>query len=225
MAVKVFILGLPGSGKSTIARYISTFAGDRQRSTTHINDYAILYKMFQEDAKEQFKPACHGGFDVLDLTVFDTVLKTLEQQVNQYFSTAKSDEIILIEFARNDYNEAFHQFSPEFLQNAYFLYLAVKIETCKSRIRERIANPTTPDDHFVSDYIFRAYYNEDNGRDISHILERDYGIDKRRVSAFDNNCSIQDASESIDPFIDTIIASAFTCVNTVVKPESLVGVI
>jgi adenylate kinase family enzyme len=225
MAVKLFILGLPGSGKSTIARYVSMRAGDRQWSTTHIGDYAILYKMFQEDAKEQFKPACHGGFDVFDLTVFDTALKTLEQQANRYFSSAKSDEIVLIEFARNDYQKAFHQFRPEFLQNAYLLFLNVDIETCKRRIRERIANPTTPDDHFVSEYIFRAYYNKDDGQDIPHILERDYGIDKQRVLAFVNNCSLKAASESIDPFIDTIIASVSTCVNTVVKPGSLVGVI
>src|SRR5579864_4911695 len=112
MAVKLFVLGLPGSGKSSIARYISTYARDRQWSTTHINDYAILYRMFQEDTGgKQFKPAGHGGFDVLDLTVFDTALQRLERQISPYFSSAKSDEIILIEFARNDYQKAFHQFS------------------------------------------------------------------------------------------------------------------
>ena len=119
MLVKLFILGLPGSGKSAVARYVSMYARDRQwLSTTHVNDYAILYEMFQEDSKGQFKPTDFGGFDVLDLTAFDIALKSLEQRVDEYISSAKSDEIILIEFSRNDYQKAFHQFRDEFLQNA-----------------------------------------------------------------------------------------------------------
>ena len=82
-----------------------------------------------------------GGFDVLDLTAFDNALKKLEQVINRHLSSAKQIEIILIEFARNDYQRAFQQFSAEFLQDAYFLYLDADIETCKRRIRERITNP------------------------------------------------------------------------------------
>jgi len=221
MAVKLFVLGLPGSGKSSVARYISTYARDRQWSTTHINDYAILYRMFQEDTEgKQFKPAGHGGFDVLDLTVFDTALKRLERQVSTYFSSAKSDEIILIEFARKDYQKAFHQFSSAFLQGAYFLYLTVDIKTCKRRIRERIAHPLTPDDHFVSDYIFREYYNKDNGQEIPHVLERDFGVDEQRVMVIDNTCTLQEASPKINSFIDFIIDSASSHVGTAIVLRS-----
>jgi len=220
MAVKLFVLGLPGSGKSSVARYISMRAGDKRWSTTHIGDYAILYKMFQEDAKEQFKPACHGGFDVLDLNVIDTALKTLEQEVNRYFSCAKSDEIILIEFARNDYQKAFQQFSPEFLQNAYFLYLDVEIGTCKQRICDRVANQTYDDDHYVSEYIFEAYYHRDDGQCLSHILERDYKIDQQRVRIIDNNCSLEAASKKINSFIDPIIDSELAPINTSDTPAN-----
>jgi adenylate kinase family enzyme len=204
MPVKLFILGLPGSGKSAIARYDSIYARDRQLlSTTHVNDFAILYEMFQADTKGQFKPTDFGGFDVLDFTVLDIALKKLEQIVNHYFS-AKSDEIILIEFSRNDYHKAFHQFSQEFLRGAYFLYLAVDIETCKRRIRERIANPSSEDDFYVSEYIFTTYYNEDNGRSLPQILKRDYGIDKQRVKIIENNGSLQDIVAQINGFVDII---------------------
>src|SRR5437762_11241884 len=107
MAVKLFILGLPGSGKSTVARYIAEYARDRQWSTTHINDYAILYEMFQKDTQGQFKPAAYGGFDVHDLIVFDTALRKLEQKVKTHISTAQLEEITLIEFSRNNYEKAF----------------------------------------------------------------------------------------------------------------------
>ncbi len=179
--IKLFVLGLPGSGKSSVARYISTYARDRRWSTTHINDYEILYQMFREDAQGQFEPADFGGFDVLDLTVFDAALKKLEQELKIHILSVESNELILIEFSRNDYQRAFQQFShPTFLKDAYFLYLDTNIETCKRRIRERITHPTTSDDHFVSEYIFGAYYHGDNGRCLSNILEKDYQLDKER---------------------------------------------
>jgi len=204
MHVKLFILGLPGSGKSAVARYISMRAKDRQWSTTHINDFAILYKMFEEDTEGQFRPASYGGFDVLEFAVFDTALRKLEQKVNGYIFPANSERLLLIEFSRNDYQKAFHQFSYEFLQDAYFLYLDAEISTCKRRILERIANPSSEDDFFVSEYIFDAYYNEDDGRSISQILAGDYGIEKQRVEVIENNGLLLDSIALINNFIDTI---------------------
>lgn len=220
MVAKLFVFGLPGSGKSSVARIISKYARVRQWSTTHINDYAILLKMYQEDTKRQFKPADFGGFDVLDLSVFDTVLRRLEHQVIGHISSTKLDEIVLIEFSRNDYGNAFQQFSREFLNDAYFLYLSVDLETCKKRIRARIANPTTIDDHFVSEYIFSTYYNEDNGQDIPRILERDYRINRQRVRNIDNNCSLEAASKKINSFIDRIMNSVPIPLSTADMPAN-----
>ena len=173
--------------------------------TTRFNDYPILQKMFRGDTEgKQFKPADLGGFDVLDHTAFDTALKMLEQEVNQYFVSTKSDEIILIEFARNDYEKAFHLFSQAFLEDANFLYLEVDLETCKKRICERIANPDTDDDFFVSEYIFRTYYDKDNGRHLSRFLERTCTIDKQRVMIIDNNGPLESSTALINRFVDAI---------------------
>jgi adenylate kinase family enzyme len=214
MAVKLFVLGLPGSGKSTVARYISMRAKDRQWSTTHINDFAILYKMFEEDTEGQFKPASYGGFDVLDFAVFDTALRKLEQKVNGYIFPANSERLLLIEFSRNDYEKAFKQFSQEFLQDAYFLYLSVDLETCRRRIHERIAHPLTPDDHFVSEYIFDAYYSKENGHFIPHSLERDFGIDMQKVKLVNNTCSLEEASPILVSFFDHITSAVSDHVDT-----------
>ena len=205
MTVKLFVLGLPGSGKSTVARFITISAMDKGCQTTRFNDYAILQKLFRADIEgKQFKPAKHGGFDILDLTVCDTALQRLEQEVNQHLLLAKQEEIVLIEFSRNDYRKAFLQFSYEFLHDAYYLYLDVDTETCKKRIRKRTANPSTDDDFFVSEYIFRTYYNKDNGRHLPRILKRNYKIDKQRVRVIDNNGSLKNSTTQINRFINTI---------------------
>lgn len=215
MAVKLFVLGLPGSGKSAMARYIAMYAGDQHWLTTRFNDYVILQEMFHNDTEgKQFKSADHDGFDVLDLTVFDSALKKLEQEVNRYFFSAKSDELILIEFARNDYEKALHLFSQAFLEDTYFLYLDAEIDTCKQRIHDRIANPTCDDDYYVSEYIFDAYYHRDDGQYLTHILGRDYNFDRQRVLVIDNNCSLEVASKRINSFIDYIIASPSAPKNT-----------
>lgn len=205
MAVKLFVLGLPGSGKSTVTRYITTYLKNRDWKSTRFNDHVILHNMFLADTEhKQFKPAEEGGFDVLDFTVIDTALQRLEKEVNQYLANAKQEEIILIEFARNDYLRAFKQFSATFLQDAYFLYLEAEIDTCKQRIRNRINNPIYKDDFNVSEYIFETYYHKDNGKDLSDILERTYKLDKQRVNVIENNGSLHGIVAQIDQFVAVI---------------------
>ena len=213
MVVKLLVFGLPGSGKSTIARHITTYLKDRNWESIHFSDHIILEEMFLADSEyKQFKPTDHGGFDVLDFIVFDIALQRLEREINQHLLSAEQEEIVLIEFARNDYLRAFQQFSDTFLQDAYFLHLDVETEICKKRIRERIAHPSNQDDFFVSEYIFSTYYERDNGQDIPRILEEDYGINKQKVEVIENNGSLSDSIARINRFVDTIC-----------EPESISG--
>lgn len=208
MTVKLFMLGLPGSGKSTVARYIQGYAKDRHWSASHCNDYGILQDMFRNDTANKFKPAVGGGFDVLDLTVFDTALERLEWELKRYTSPAHSEEIAIIEFSRADYKHAFRQFSKEFLQDqdTFFLYLNAKQITCKERIQNRTENPIFEDDYHVSEYIFEKYYHQDDGQHLPDILERAYQIDLQQVRIINNNASLEAASTEINAFIDYIIA-------------------
>jgi thymidylate kinase len=205
MALKLFILGLPGSGKSSVARYTASYLEDKYWKSIHFSDHVILQSMSHTDTEGKlFRSTDHGGFDILDLNAFDTALQVLEQVVNQHISSSKQEEIVLIEFSRNDYQRAFQQFSGTFLQDAHFLHLDVETEICKSRIRERTANPNTTDDFYVSEYIFNTYYNKDDGQDIPHILERDYGIEKQRIKVIENNGSLDDVVDEIYEFVDRI---------------------
>jgi hypothetical protein len=220
MIEKLFILGLPGSGKSAIARYILKDVScqrvneqnDQCWSAIRFNDYAILLDMFHQDtAGKRFKSARPSGFDVLDLTVFDEALQTLERKVNAYINSHKSEreKLVLVEFSRNDYDRAFRQFNKSFLKDAYFLYLDTELEKCKQRICYRSVNPKNPEDDYpVSEYIFEKYYHTDDWTRIMGILAKDFEADINRVWTFYNNHSYKSACMEVDRFIEHILKTA-----------------
>ena len=95
-ALKLFILSLPGSGKSTISRQIRIYLTDRNWESVRCSDHVILKEMFEADLKhQQFRPSNYDGFDVLDPSMCDIALQRLEQIVNQYLIAAKQEEIVL----------------------------------------------------------------------------------------------------------------------------------
>jgi len=214
MSAKLFILGLPGSGKSTIARHVIDYIGRQQSdcSTERINDYDILYGMYEADEERKFRPAGRDGFDILDLSIFDTALKKAElgaskaeQAVNNHVQATLKPMLILIEFARDDYSQALRLFSPHFLQDAYFLFLDASIEVCKSRVRERVAHPQTLDDHEVSDYIFDSYYDKESAHVLSANVIADHGIEQQHVKVLENNGPFDAIRGEVESFVDAIV--------------------
>src|SRR5438132_1398191 len=214
MSVKLFILGLPGSGKSTIARHVTDYVG-KQKSDCHtarVNDYAILYAMYKADKEGKFRHTGHDGFDVLDPSMCDSALKIVEHEANKAEQTANNDVqavfksmLILIEFARDDYGWAFQQFSSDFLQGAYFLFLDARIEICKARIRERVTRPRTPDDHEVSEYIFNTYYDKKSAHVLSAKIMADHHIEQQCVKVLDNNGAFDDIRGEVESVVDAIV--------------------
>jgi hypothetical protein len=85
MEQNVFVLGLPGSGKSTAARYIEMLARDYGRTAYLLQDYRILYEMSLADREGiRFRstlPDGYDGFDVHDLSAFDDTLRELVHQL------------------------------------------------------------------------------------------------------------------------------------------------
>ena len=210
MQVKLFILGCPGSGKSTIARRIVEHVNQCYKgwSATRFNDYDILHKMFLDDThKEQFRRVKHGGFYVLDRSVYNTALKELEIAVCASFNASifLQNELAIIEFARSDYIEAFKQFNPEFIQDAYFLYIEVDIDTCIQRIKERVTHqPKTADDHYVPRKAFKFYRVDTNREYMSSKFKIDYGISDHKVGIIENREQLPNIDRWLKQFIGTI---------------------
>jgi adenylate kinase family enzyme len=206
MLVKLFILGRPGSGKSSAARIIATIARCRGWNTTHINDYDILKEMAQADTThENFRQTEHSGFAVRNFSVLDVALRELENRA-QHLSL-EQDTLVIIEFARDDYSKALKWFSPGFLQDAYFLFMHLDLDTCVQRIQKRITytytDPPISDNHYVSEEIVRGYYQKDNRQYIKDSLKTDYSIMKL-IRNIDNSGSWLELRDNVLRFVDII---------------------
>ena len=205
MASKIFLLGRPGSGKSTAARYIDLMTREYGWSSVHINDYEFLQAMYQADTQYQrFRPSVYGGFDVLDFSVLDLALQKVEARACHYMSFPK--KILLLEFARDNYQSALKQFQPAFLQDAYFLFFEADLDMCVRRVYERSSNPVSCNDHFISEQMIRSYYSEDNRPYLTYSLLADYGISDKRVRIINNTESRKEFKEQIENFVQSFLA-------------------
>jgi adenylate kinase family enzyme len=203
MGVKVFVLGRPGSGKSTAAQRVNCLLRQNGWIARHINDYDILHEMFLEDIQHlKFRPTEHNGFDAIDLTVMDIALQKVEGKVQECLSSV---DVVTIEFARNDYRMALQQFDPAFLKNAYFFFLDADIETCLRRVHERVERSASIDDHpSFSDDVFRSYYDKENGEYMLHCLQREFGI-RKQVKVINNTGSFKDFVTYVEQFANAIL--------------------
>ncbi len=159
MAVKVFVLGRSGSGKSAAVRCLNRAAASQGWHVVNFNDHSILRGLFLTDTEQkQFRPAAYNGFEVLDPSVFDIALYLLEREI-QHVHLSKHETLITIEFGRDDYKKALTLFSDNFLRDAYYLFVAADFPVCSERIYERALHPTTKDDYFVPDAIMLNHHS------------------------------------------------------------------
>ena len=199
MVIKIFLLGRPGCGKSSAAKHIIQYIEDRQWSTKRFKDFDILQEMAKEEQyRESFKPTFYKefeGFDVLNKEIFDIALQKLNEQLYHHISTSVKDEIILIEFARDDYIAALSSLMTEVLQGAYFLCIDVNIDICKARIKKRLEKPITSDDHYISDEALQKFY-------FNQIFPDESFPTKFKL---DNNGTEQDFIKKINNLVDNDI--------------------
>jgi len=205
--IKLFILGAPGSGKSTACRTIHTYISrsGRMKYSTRLNDYDILREMFlaEGEATGRFKATKHDGFDWLDFAIGDEALRLANAKMNVWLAS-ELEQWIMIEFSRPDYSHALQQFDLSLVQDAYFLFIEAQEELCRERLRERIRHPETRDDHYVSEYILDTYYKPAFKLNVLDISGQ-HGIEAQRIRVIANNGSLTDFVREIQRFVDTIL--------------------
>jgi hypothetical protein len=223
VAVKVFLLGRPGSGKTSAFYMLKKIARKKKKKAIRFREYAILRDMTREDGyKDKFCASEFGGFDILDFSVFDESAKRLEKRIQSYLtetSTSNKNELIFVELARDDYSKAMKCFSPEFLKDAYFLFTEANIEICIKRIQYRVAHPRKTDGHYVSDYIVKGYYSKHNLPYMDSKFRLEYNIQKY-VMAIENTGSLQKLAKMIKYFAKVIFTREFSEPEEAVIRES-----
>lgn len=206
MFVKVFVLGRPGSGKSTAIQRVKNLASRWGIPAFSIKDYTILREMF-EQGDTRFQEADWGGFDVTDFSALDEALEKLEEKVDRLDNPLSAQkEIMLIEFARRDYYDALKKFTCKFLKDAHFLFIDASLEeACIKRIhKRREGNSLSEDRHSVSDEIMRSYYEYHNWFDTLRQLALT-GQGLQHVTTIDNNGLLEEFEQKIIAFAEPLI--------------------
>ena len=207
MSVKLFLVGRPGCGKSRTTKHIEHFIHSNGWAWNIIDlkDYDILYEMARQDLSgEHFYLYEDGSFDVKDASLLDDALHILETNIREHDSNidallSSRHQLIIIEMARENYDDTFEKFSPDILQNAYFLLIDTEFEECKQRIKKRIASPEPDnrDNHNVSNFVMETNYREQHSLTMKHLLPR--------FQILTNNGSWDDFAKKLDPFIRQIL--------------------
>jgi tRNA uridine 5-carbamoylmethylation protein Kti12 len=219
MFIIVFLLGCPGSGKSSAASLIQMFVRDHGWLIHSINDYEHLQKMFVREKAEctslderdfiQRESERCNGFDVKNFAVLSTVLEEMRQEVEDIRGTCPQDKITVctIEFARANYQNTLELFGDELLAESHILYFNVDLDICLERNHNRT-------DHFISDEIMASYYRFDDwSREIYNLQ---HGYDKCEIK---NTGTFEDLKRKVEEWFEShlehrvLVSEEFTTIG------------
>jgi adenylate kinase family enzyme len=201
---KLFILGRPGSGKSTAVQHISNVLRGREWGIDNINDYPILLEMAWSGSSK-VRLMANGGFDVDVDSAYNEALQIVKQQVEKIDreDQSLSDRLVTIEFSRDEYQTALKQFGSDFLKDAYLLFIHADIDTCRNRIYNRIRYPKESDDHpSVPEEIYETRFTNDN---IDHMELLKQNGTFRNVEIISNMESLLTFYGNLDKFVREVL--------------------
>lgn len=168
----VFLLGRPGCGKSAVFRILEEAlrANGYKGELTRLDDFPLLKHMFDTDTEyKRHRPAPGGGVKVTDDTVWDDLIKGLDEQAK---GLQGPDRLLFIEFSRDSYARAFKNFSPEVLKDSLAVYIDAPFDVCWARNVRRVEQEREMghDSHLVSREEMEKTYAKDDGVELPKFL-------------------------------------------------------
>jgi len=212
----IFVVGLPGSGKSLVRRMLAELLGKMSIKTIELTDYVFAYRDFlhgllQLDPRrgEGFEPHDGGAFSVRHETSMIPALQALAREVQ---NRGIDSEVTLVEFARADLVAALQEFD-DIRARSRVIYVSAPEQLRVERITRRAEQPETAiedssikvalsDNHFLPSSVERTIYGLD---DIERLASsRRWGDRVFRIenAADDNGIQID---ERLRAFVEELI--------------------
>ncbi len=190
----IFIVGRPGTGKSTIRKPLSEMLENRLGAKIkEMDDYDSLKQMFLADLRcERFNPIGGGGFLIKDPAVFNEVLKRISSDCLASFETPNT---WVMEFARGHYLEAFNSFDSKILKKSVVIHMVCD----KNKIFDRLDARAKSGGANVTEEVINSFYKDDDASEIC----QEMGIPCIEV---ENNTSANDLDKKLEMIYSDLIA-------------------
>jgi len=142
----IFVVGLPGSGKSLVRRMLAELLGKMSIKTIELTDYVFAYRDFLHgllhlDPRrgEGFEPHDGGAFSVRHETSMMPALQALAREVR---NRDTDSAVTLVEFARADLVVALQEFD-DIRAHSRVIYVSAPEQLRAQRIARRAEQPET----------------------------------------------------------------------------------
>jgi hypothetical protein len=214
----VFILGLPGAGKSHVRGCLAEKLRAMGVQSRELTDYLYAFRdhlhglMKLEPARGTGFEACAGGaFAVIDERALQPALNALAQAAA---GSLNDSEVVIVEFARTDIVAALEEFG-DIGHRCRVIYVQAPAQLRSARLTSRHEPPesstngrsvtlTPSDNHMLPSNVERSIYHADN-------INRLMNSPRWREFVFCIQNDIDDAggkiSASLDKFVENVINS------------------
>jgi dephospho-CoA kinase len=173
----IFIVGLPGAGKSLVRRRLVQLLNERRFQTEELSDYVYAFRDFihgaillDETRGHGFFAEEGGAFRVDNEVHLRPALKSLAERV---WSNRQATKITIVEFARSDTLAALREFGDEILFHSQVIHVRADKSIRESRLHNRVEPPTldiarltlsisVSDDHRLPSSVAHTLYDRED---------------------------------------------------------------
>ena len=154
----IFLIGHPGSGKSTFYQLLSPLLRQNGLSSCRVNDRELFWQAVQKDSQQQYHRVNEdGSIDVLDFGLYDIQAQLLSKSL---LTSKYKDKLIFIEYTSPSYQRFIDNFDKDLLITSRLILFITSYHVGGSRNRSRSDCTEDLDNRIVPEYYINQCYNQ-----------------------------------------------------------------